>query len=210
MAFNLPAGVYEIGYHIGDIAGGYHEHQSRSCIVTVGDDPRVKGEAYVALELDESGAERLLLSPDERALRWCSLSRAPDARYRPGDQDGPRCCSTLLRIVSTIASQVRVRAQLCRLVRSAFGVRDGSSAASIDVAPFFRRVSQGDEVSSSRRGRIGAAHRRTAARHVLAELQRINVLRVVVHPIRQHAHVEVLRIRRQLDGRLAAKQMDVG
>ena len=63
LAFNLPAGVYEIGYHIGDIAGGYHEHQSRACIVTVGDDPRVKSEAYVALEMDESRSEGLELSP---------------------------------------------------------------------------------------------------------------------------------------------------
>jgi ABC-type polysaccharide/polyol phosphate transport system ATPase subunit len=54
LAFNLPAGVYEIGYHIGDFGGGYHEHQSRACIVTVGDDPRVRGDAYVALELVES------------------------------------------------------------------------------------------------------------------------------------------------------------
>ncbi len=54
LAFNLPAGVYEIGYHVGDFDGGYHEHQSRACIVTVGDDPRVRGDAYVALEMMES------------------------------------------------------------------------------------------------------------------------------------------------------------
>ncbi len=52
LAFNLPAGVYEVGYHIGNIAGGYHEYQSRACIVTVGDDPRVKGDSFVALHLD--------------------------------------------------------------------------------------------------------------------------------------------------------------
>jgi hypothetical protein len=52
LAFNLPAGVYEVGYHIGNIAGGYHEYQSRACIVTVGDDPRVKGDSYVALRLE--------------------------------------------------------------------------------------------------------------------------------------------------------------
>ena len=57
LAFNLPAGVYEIGCHIGDLAGGYHEHQTRACIVTVGNDPRVKGDSYVALELDEAGVE---------------------------------------------------------------------------------------------------------------------------------------------------------
>jgi ABC-type polysaccharide/polyol phosphate transport system ATPase subunit len=63
LAFNLPAGVYEIGYHIGDIAGGYHEHQSRTCIVTVGDDPRVKGESYVALQLGESRSDGRVLTP---------------------------------------------------------------------------------------------------------------------------------------------------
>ncbi|MEP7065126.1 MAG: polysaccharide ABC transporter ATP-binding protein [Gemmatimonadota bacterium] len=52
VAFNLPAGVYEVGYHLGDIAGGYHEYQSRACIVTVGDDPRVKGDSFVALRLE--------------------------------------------------------------------------------------------------------------------------------------------------------------
>ena len=52
LAFNLPAGVYEVGYHLGNIAGGYHEYQSRACIVTVGDDPRVKGDSFVALRLD--------------------------------------------------------------------------------------------------------------------------------------------------------------
>jgi lipopolysaccharide transport system ATP-binding protein len=62
LSFNLPAGVYEIGYHIGDIAGGYHDHQSRACIVTVGNDPRVKGDSYVALELDESRADAHILN----------------------------------------------------------------------------------------------------------------------------------------------------
>jgi len=63
LAFNLPAGVYEIGFHIGDFAGGYHEHQARACIVTVGDDPRVRGDSYVALDLQEgSGADARVLS----------------------------------------------------------------------------------------------------------------------------------------------------
>ena len=62
LSFNLPAGVYEIGHHIGDFGGGYHEHQSRACIVTVGDDPRVRGDSYVALELDESGVDARVLS----------------------------------------------------------------------------------------------------------------------------------------------------
>jgi ABC-type polysaccharide/polyol phosphate transport system ATPase subunit len=57
LAFNLPAGVYEVGYHVGDVSGGYHEYQSRACIVTVGDDPRVKGDSYVALRLDEHRVE---------------------------------------------------------------------------------------------------------------------------------------------------------
>lgn len=57
LSFNLPAGVYEIGFHIGDHDGGYHEHQTRACIVTVGNDPRVKEDSYVALELEESGVE---------------------------------------------------------------------------------------------------------------------------------------------------------
>ena len=55
--FNLPAGVYEVGYHLGDIAGGYHEYQSRACIVTVGDDPRVIGDSYVNLHLDAHPVE---------------------------------------------------------------------------------------------------------------------------------------------------------
>ncbi|MDQ2767019.1 MAG: Wzt carbohydrate-binding domain-containing protein, partial [Gemmatimonadota bacterium] len=53
LAFNLPAGVYEVGYHVRDIDGGYHDYKNRACTVTVGDDPRVKGEVYVALELSE-------------------------------------------------------------------------------------------------------------------------------------------------------------
>jgi ABC-type polysaccharide/polyol phosphate transport system ATPase subunit len=60
LAFNLPAGVYEIGYHVGDIGGGYHDHQSRGIIVTVGDDPRVRGDAYVGLQLEERRGERAL------------------------------------------------------------------------------------------------------------------------------------------------------
>ena len=41
-----------MGYHVGNVAGGYHEYKSRGVIVTVGDDPRVKGESFVALRLD--------------------------------------------------------------------------------------------------------------------------------------------------------------
>jgi ABC-type polysaccharide/polyol phosphate transport system ATPase subunit len=61
LAFNLPAGVYEVGYHIGNIAGGYHEYQSRACIVTVGDDPRVKGDSFVALRLEAHRTEHQAL-----------------------------------------------------------------------------------------------------------------------------------------------------
>ena len=53
MAFNLPAGVYEVGYHVAETAGGYHDYKSRGFVLTVGDDPRVKGESFVDLRLDE-------------------------------------------------------------------------------------------------------------------------------------------------------------
>lgn len=53
LAFNLPAGVYEVGYHVRDIDGAYHDHRSRACLVTVGDDPRVKSDSYVGLQLEE-------------------------------------------------------------------------------------------------------------------------------------------------------------
>ncbi len=53
MAFNLPAGVYEVGYHVAEASGGYHDHKSRALLITVGDDPRVKGESFVDLRLEE-------------------------------------------------------------------------------------------------------------------------------------------------------------
>ena len=61
MAFNLPAGVYEIGYHVGETGGGYHDYRSRGIIVTVGDDPRVKGESFVDLRLEERRHDRRVL-----------------------------------------------------------------------------------------------------------------------------------------------------
>jgi lipopolysaccharide transport system ATP-binding protein len=61
MAFNLPAGVYEIGYHVGEWGGGYHDYKSRGLIVTVGDDPRVKGESFVDLRLEERRHDRRVL-----------------------------------------------------------------------------------------------------------------------------------------------------
>jgi ABC-type polysaccharide/polyol phosphate transport system ATPase subunit len=67
LAFNLPAGIYEVGYHIGNIAGGYHEYQTRACIVTVGDDPRVKGDAFVGLQLDAHRVEDAALHVVARA-----------------------------------------------------------------------------------------------------------------------------------------------
>lgn len=53
LAFNFPAGVYEVGYHLADIKGGYHEYHSRACFVTVADDPRVKSDSYVGLTLSD-------------------------------------------------------------------------------------------------------------------------------------------------------------
>jgi ABC-type polysaccharide/polyol phosphate transport system ATPase subunit len=53
LAFNFPAGVYEVGYHLADIEGGYHEYRVRACIVTVADDPRVKGDSFVGLTLND-------------------------------------------------------------------------------------------------------------------------------------------------------------
>lgn len=53
LSFNLPAGVYEVGYHVRDIEGRYHDHRNRACVVTVGDDPRVKSDSYVGLQLEE-------------------------------------------------------------------------------------------------------------------------------------------------------------
>lgn len=52
MTFNFPAGVYEVGHHLEDLSGGYHDYESRSFVMTVGDDPRVRADCYAALELD--------------------------------------------------------------------------------------------------------------------------------------------------------------
>jgi hypothetical protein len=72
MAFNLPAGVYEIGYHVGEAGGGYHDYKSRGIIVTVGDDPRVKGESFFDLRLEErrhNGRVLESVRADPRILR---------------------------------------------------------------------------------------------------------------------------------------------
>jgi ABC-type polysaccharide/polyol phosphate transport system ATPase subunit len=53
LSMNLPAGIYEVGCHIEDIKGGYHDYSNKACVVTVGDDPRVKGDSYVGLKLEE-------------------------------------------------------------------------------------------------------------------------------------------------------------
>lgn len=52
MAFNFPAGVYEVGHHLEDLSGGYHDYESRGFVITVGDDPRVRADCYAGLELD--------------------------------------------------------------------------------------------------------------------------------------------------------------
>jgi len=51
MSFNFPAGVYEVGYHLEDESGGYHEYESHGFVVTVADDQRVRADCYVGLEL---------------------------------------------------------------------------------------------------------------------------------------------------------------
>ena len=56
MSFNFPAGVYEIGHHLEDLSGGYHDYESRGFVMTVGDDPRVRADCYAALELDAATA----------------------------------------------------------------------------------------------------------------------------------------------------------
>lgn len=52
VSFNFPAGVYEVGYHLGDDAGGYHEYSSRAFVATVADEPRVRSDCYIGVELD--------------------------------------------------------------------------------------------------------------------------------------------------------------
>jgi hypothetical protein len=66
LAFNLPAGVYEVGYHIGSIGGDYHDYRSAVCIVTVGDDPRVKSDMYVGMQLEERRDSDLVLEATVR------------------------------------------------------------------------------------------------------------------------------------------------
>jgi lipopolysaccharide transport system ATP-binding protein len=56
MSFNFPAGVYEVGHHLEDLAGGYHDYESRACVMTVGDDPRVRADCYAGLELEAGAA----------------------------------------------------------------------------------------------------------------------------------------------------------
>lgn len=53
MVMNFPAGVYEIGCHLEDVDGIYHEYTNGACVVTVGDDPRVKSDSYVDLQLND-------------------------------------------------------------------------------------------------------------------------------------------------------------
>jgi homopolymeric O-antigen transport system ATP-binding protein len=51
---NLPAGAYEIGYHLEDASGGYHDFQRHGCVITVCDDPRVVADYHVALDVQVS------------------------------------------------------------------------------------------------------------------------------------------------------------
>ena len=73
LAFNLPAGVYEVGIMSANISGGYHEYQSRACIVTVGDDPRVKGDSFVALRLEAHRTDASARARDRFARRRAAL-----------------------------------------------------------------------------------------------------------------------------------------
>ncbi|MDP9201094.1 MAG: polysaccharide ABC transporter ATP-binding protein [Gemmatimonadota bacterium] len=51
LSLNVPAGAYEVGHHLEDASGGYHDFQSHGCVVTVRDDPRVVADCYVGLDV---------------------------------------------------------------------------------------------------------------------------------------------------------------
>jgi ABC-type polysaccharide/polyol phosphate transport system ATPase subunit len=68
---NFPAGSYDVSHYIEDVHGGYHDFQDCACVLIVGDEPRVKSECYVGLEVVyhpavEPGArsERILSAGD--------------------------------------------------------------------------------------------------------------------------------------------------
>jgi len=53
LSLNFPPGAYHISHYLEDAAGGYHDYHDRARIVIVGDDPRVKSECYIALEVEQ-------------------------------------------------------------------------------------------------------------------------------------------------------------
>lgn len=65
MSFNLPAGVYAVGYHLEDAEGEFHEYQSKAFVIAVGDELSVVSDCYVALRLSEREmvGRRTSLSP---------------------------------------------------------------------------------------------------------------------------------------------------
>ena len=51
LSLNFPAGAYQVSHYIEDAEGGYHDYHDRARTVIIGDDPRVKSECYIALEV---------------------------------------------------------------------------------------------------------------------------------------------------------------
>ena len=58
LSLNVPAGAYEVGHHLEDAAGGYHDFQSHGCVVTGRDDPQASSRiAMRAWTLDSTPAD---------------------------------------------------------------------------------------------------------------------------------------------------------
>lgn len=53
---NFPAGAYDVTHYIEDAEGGYHDYHDRALLVIVGNDPRVKSECYLGLEVEQLAA----------------------------------------------------------------------------------------------------------------------------------------------------------
>jgi lipopolysaccharide transport system ATP-binding protein len=51
LSLNVPAGAYEVGHHLEDASGGYHDFQSHGSVLMVRDDPRVVADCYVGLDV---------------------------------------------------------------------------------------------------------------------------------------------------------------
>lgn len=51
VSFNVPAGAYEIGHHLEDVNGGYHDFQTHGLVVVVRADPLVVADYYVGLDV---------------------------------------------------------------------------------------------------------------------------------------------------------------